>query len=63
MIYSDFDGDPITEKDFYPIAVKEKQASAFTYLIKSIPYVNFSNIPLFTDNFTTFISYHSSKQE
>lgn len=62
IIYSKFEGDKIIETDFYPLQIKEKHASAFTYILKSLPYFDFSETPLMTDDFTQLISYHSAKE-
>jgi len=62
IVYSNFEGDAITEKDFYPVEITTKQASPLTYIVKSLPFFDFSKLPLFTTEFTELISYHSSNE-
>lgn len=62
IIYSKFEGDKINETDFYPLQISEKPASPFTYILKSLPYCNFNSVPLLTDKFTQFMSYHSKDE-
>lgn len=61
LVYTEFEDENFSEKDFHPISLNVESTSNWTYLLKSIPYTRkFEKLPLSKNIFNPYIYYYSS---